>query len=69
MRRDQLNDWARKGPGTMANVDAELEKLKEAVRVACKRVTQVMPTPPPSRLRQTCAEAVRALRAYVAKKK
>jgi hypothetical protein len=65
------NDWARKGPGTMANADAELEKLKEAVRVACQRVTQVIQTvADPAAIKAAtdiCAEAVEALRAYVAK--
>jgi hypothetical protein len=36
------NDWARKGARNMTNVDdAELQRLKDAVRVACKRVTQI----------------------------
>ena len=72
MRRDQLNDWARKGPGTMANVDnSELQRLKEAVRVACQRVTQVIQTvADPAAIKAAtdiCAEAVEALRVYTAK--
>jgi hypothetical protein len=57
----------------MANVDAELEKLKEAVRVACKIVTPVIQkVADPAAIKAAtdiCAEAVTALRAYVAKRK
>jgi hypothetical protein len=55
----------------MANADAQLEKLKEAVRVACQRVTQVIQkVADPAAIKAAtdiCAEAVEALRAYVAK--
>jgi hypothetical protein len=56
----------------MANVDdAELKRLKEAVRVACQRVTQVMQkVADPAAIKAAtdiCAEAVTSLRAYVAK--
>jgi hypothetical protein len=52
----------------MANVDdAELQRLKEAVRVACHRVTQIIQrvTDPAAIKAATdiCAEAVAALRA------
>jgi hypothetical protein len=57
----------------MANVDAELERLKEEVRVACTRVTQVIQkVSDPAAIKAVtdiCAEAITALRAYVAKKK
>jgi len=54
----------------MASVDAELQRLKEAVRVSCKRVTQVVQkVADPAAIKAAtdiCAEAVEALRAYVA---
>lgn len=57
----------------MANVDAELQRLKEAVGVACKQVTQVIQkVADPAAIKAAtdiCAEAITALRAYVAKKK
>jgi hypothetical protein len=57
----------------MANVDAELQRLKEAVRVACKRVTQViLQVADPAAIKAAtaiCAETITALRAYVSKKK
>jgi hypothetical protein len=57
----------------MANVDAELEKLKEAVRVACEQITQMIQrVTDPAAIKAAsdiCAEAITALRAYVAKRK
>lgn len=54
-------------------MDAELERLKEEVRVACTRVTQVIQkVSDPAAIKAVtdiCAEAITALRAYVAKKK
>jgi hypothetical protein len=56
----------------MAEVDAELQRLKEAVRVTCKRVTQVIQkVADPAAIKAAtdlCAEAIEALRAYLAKR-
>ena len=71
LNRGQLMTGPKKGPGIMTNADAELEKLKEAVRVACQRVTQVIQTvADPAAIKAAtdiCAEAVEALRVYTAK--
>jgi len=48
----------------MANVDdGELQRLKEAVRVACKRLTQISQVADPAAIKAAkdiCAEAVAA---------
>jgi hypothetical protein len=57
----------------MASVDAELQRLKEAVRVSCKRVTQVVQkVADPAAIKAAsdiCAEAIEALRVYLTKRK
>ena len=58
----------------MANVDdAVLKRLQEAVRVACKKVTQIsQQVADPAAIkaaRDICSEAVAALAAYLAKRK
>ena len=57
----------------MANVETELQRLEKAVRVACKRVTEVAyKVSDPAVIKAAtdiCAEAVAALRAYLAKRK
>jgi hypothetical protein len=57
----------------MANVETELQRLEKAVRVACKRVTEVVhKVADPAAIKAAtdiCAEAVEALRAYLAKRK
>jgi hypothetical protein len=57
----------------MASVETELQRLEKAVRVACKRVTEVVhKVADPATIKAAtdiCAEAIEALRAYVAKRK
>ena len=57
----------------MASVDAELQRLKEAVRVSCKRVTQVVQkVADPAAIKAAsdiCAEAIEALRVYLTMRK
>ena len=55
----------------MASIETKLQSLEKAVRVACKRVTEVVhKVGDPAAIKAAtdiCAEAVEALRAYVAK--
>jgi len=57
----------------MASVETELQRLEKAVRVACKRVTEVvLNVADPAAIKAAtdiCAEAIAALRAYVATRK
>jgi hypothetical protein len=57
----------------MATVETELQRLEKAVRVACKRVTEVVhKVADPATIKAAtdiCAELIAALRAYVAKRK
>jgi hypothetical protein len=57
----------------MASVDPELQRLKEAVRVSCKRVTQVVQkVADPAAIKAAsdiCAEAIEALRVYLTMRK
>jgi hypothetical protein len=57
----------------VASVDAELQRLKEAVHVSCKRVTEVVQkVADPAAIKAAtdiCAEAIEALRVYLAKRK
>ena len=57
----------------MANGENELQRLEKAIRLACKRVTEVVnKVADPAAIKAAtdiCAEAVEALRAYLAKRK
>ena len=57
----------------MANVDPELQRLEETIRVARERLTQVIQkVAGPAAIKAAtdiCAEAIAAVRAYLAKRK